>query len=450
MAVFLAESKRGFAKKGKIMKATTSKTRTTKRVRTVRTGQNPKSVQIQELELSKVLLVTHPAAPAQPSVHAEKPITKKRGVLFPFGFAPNSISNRLVGASLLDIKHEKKKLNTQEGKTTNQGGPNVAATKRGTTIMATSEAIARQEKYTARIKGEGFDYGLTIASAFVNSIRDLGYKSVGTAINELVDNSIESGAEQIHITYDVSKDDRVTSIAIMDDGHGMIPDMIRASVVWGGTDREGSRKLFGRYGYGLPSASVSQGKAFAVYSRTNNGDFHKVEMDLELINEGKYLKDNKVVVPEPVKDSLPQWVKEYADAKFRGGAGALKTVVIWSKLDRVRGKSPDFREKVITNLGLTYRNFLRDYNVVVDGTKVMPIDPLFTTEGARFFNLDEDRAEPVPGISFTVPDSSGVEHPVVMRLAYMPPRFLVSTKRRRQRVKMRIVDSKFVRITTDS
>ena len=415
------------------MKATTSKTRTTKRVRTVRTGlgQNSKSVKIQELELSKVLLVTHPAAPAQPSVPAEKTVNKKRGVLFPFGFAPNSMSNRSTSGNLLITKLDNQQLNTEIGKSINQGGPNVAATKRGKTTMATSEAIARQEKYTARIKGEGFDYGLTIASAFVNSIRDLGYKSAGTAINELVDNSIESGAEQIHIAYDVSKDDRVTAIAIMDDGHGMIPDMIRASVVWGGTDREGSRKLFGRYGYGLPSASVSQGKAFAVYSRINNENFHKVEMDLELINEGKYLKDNKVVVPEPVKDELPKWVKDYADAKFRGGADALKTVVIWTKLDRVRGKGPDFREKVITNLGLTYRNFLREYNIVVDGTKVMPIDPLFTTQGARFFDLDDDRAEPVPGISFTVPDSSGVEQPVRMRLSYMPPRFFSIDKTRR-------------------
>lgn len=406
------------------MKAVQTKARSTKRARgsKLTEADNAAAVKVQELELSKVLLVTHPVAPVQTPTPQAIPAPKKRNLLFPFGFAPNNMPNSLRSTSKVATVKEVK-LNNPTWETTIQGGPKEAATKRGKNIMATSEAIARQEKYTARIKGEGFDYGLTIASAFVNSIRDLGYKSVGTAINELVDNSIESGAEQIHVAYSVTKDDRVSGIAIMDDGHGMIPDMIRASVVWGGTDREGSRKLFGRYGYGLPSASVSQGKAFAVYSRTSQGDFFKVEMDLDLINEGKYLKDNKVVVPEPVKDALPQWVKEYADAKVRGGSEALRTVVLWTKLDRIRGKGPDFREKVITNLGLTYRNFLREYSIVVDGTKVMPIDPLFTTQGARFFDLDEDRAEPIDGIAFTVPDSLGVEQPVKMRLSYMPPRF---------------------------
>ncbi len=47
---------------------------------------------------------------------------------------------------------------------------------------------------------------------------------------------------------------------IYDDGHGMVKDMLSVAVTWGGTHRQGSRKGFGKYGYGLPSASLSIAK----------------------------------------------------------------------------------------------------------------------------------------------------------------------------------------------
>ena len=45
-------------------------------------------------------------------------------------------------------------------------------------------------------------------------------------------------------------------MVIYDDGHGMVKDMLTVAVTWGGTHRQGSRKGFGKYGYGLPSASL--------------------------------------------------------------------------------------------------------------------------------------------------------------------------------------------------
>ena len=57
-------------------------------------------------------------------------------------------------------------------------------------------------------------------------------------MNELVDNAIESDAQEIHIATEVDKSDRVTSIAIIDDGHGMIPEMARASLVWLGLNKK--------------------------------------------------------------------------------------------------------------------------------------------------------------------------------------------------------------------
>ena len=286
---------------------------------------------------------------------------------------------------------------------------------------------SRQQQYVDRIKGEGFDFGLTVATAFVKSIRDLGYRSTGTALNELIDNAAEAGAEHVHICFGYPADSRKpAAIAVLDDGIGMVPDMIRASVVWGGTDRHDSRDLFGRYGYGLPSSSVSQGKRFTVYSRIDAGGFHGVTLDLDEIADGKYIENGRVTVPEPEPAELPIWATTYADEHFPGGIGSLRTVVVWDKLDRLSFRTADRLENHLLEIfGVTYRNILRSVSIAVEGTAVEPVDPLFLTEGARLYDLDDDRAIPEEPITFEVRDqetraSLGT---VRVRFSVMPPTF---------------------------
>ncbi len=42
---------------------------------------------------------------------------------------------------------------------------------------------------------------------------------------------------------------------------------------------------------------------------------------------------------------------------------------------------------------MIYRNFLMDTPIVVDDHKVEPCDPLFLTQGFRYYDLDDDRAK---------------------------------------------------------
>ncbi len=289
----------------------------------------------------------------------------------------------------------------------------------------------RQQQYVRQIEREGFDYGLTVASAFVRSIRDLGYRSAATALDELVDNSIEAGAANIHIFFGYgqspseAKPDRV---AIADDGYGMVREMIRAAVVWGGTDRENSRNLFGRYGYGLPSASVSQGQRFTVYSRADAGDFYAVTLDVSRIND--YMVGNRVVVPELTAQALPMWVSLYLADGFPGGFDTARTIVVWDKLDRMTWKTTTALEtNLLQHFGVVYRNYLRQVDLIVNGKQVAPIDPLFTTPGHRFYDFDDERAEALPSLRIIVPvDGVSPDPEVELRLAYMPPTFLSKDK----------------------
>jgi len=136
-------------------------------------------------------------------------------------------------------------------------------------MSSNDSTIARQKAYIQQLKKANFKFGLTVGTAFVRGIRDIGYKNTGTALDELIDNAYQAGASNAHIVFGFESgksDKKPSEIAVIDNGDGMIPEMIRASVLWGGTDRHNDRTGLGRYGYGLPSSCVSQGRRYEVYS----------------------------------------------------------------------------------------------------------------------------------------------------------------------------------------
>src|SRR5947209_1369285 len=86
-----------------------------------------------------------------------------------------------------------------------------------------STDLLAQRKHMVTVEQGNFDYGLIVASAFINGIRNLGYKSSATAIDELVDNPIQAEAENVHIIFgynEGSSGAKPDRIAVLDDGHG--------------------------------------------------------------------------------------------------------------------------------------------------------------------------------------------------------------------------------------
>ena len=98
-------------------------------------------------------------------------------------------------------------------------------------------------------------HGIVLIDAFLKGMRDLGYKSTPYALNEINDNSMQAGARNIH--YELLGKNNIEELLVYDDGHGMPKEMLGVAITWGGTHRQDSRKGFGKYGYGLPSASLS-------------------------------------------------------------------------------------------------------------------------------------------------------------------------------------------------
>lgn len=287
-----------------------------------------------------------------------------------------------------------------------------------------SEGLKGQREYTERLLNTGFDFGLVMADAFVKGMRDIGYKNTGTAVDELIDNSIQSEARSVHVVLGFDKGTKEpTKMAIIDDGHGMDPLMIRAAVTWGGTHRQNDRLGFGRYGYGLPSACVSIGTRYSVYSRIDGGEWFRVTIDLGKIEEHfRNGSHGPVTVPEAAQADLPKWVNDYMKSDLDHG-----TIVVIEKIDRLsHWTTQNLRKFFLQHFGITYRNYLRQVQLFVDGTEVDPIDPLFTTPGFRFFDIDDDRAEALEPLEIEVKgrDSKEAIGIIRVRYSYMPPTYL--------------------------
>jgi hypothetical protein len=292
-----------------------------------------------------------------------------------------------------------------------------------------SADLQRQRDYVKDLEARKFDYGLVLANAFVKGMRDIGYKSTAYALNELNDNSIQSGARNIHVAFGYEPGNKSQKkpdmLAVIDDGHGMDPAMIRAAVIWGGTHRHNDRSGFGRYGYGLPSACVSIGTRYTVFSMVEGGEWNKVTVDLDEI-EKHFQNANTAVRAEEAKQvEPPAWVRAYFKANFKQFRSG--TVVLIEKIDRLdHWTTQTLRTDLLQDFGITYRNFLNEVSMAVDGAPVEATDPLFLTEGFRFYDIDSDRAEALPPLEIEVKDKETKEPlgTIKARFSLLPPTFL--------------------------
>lgn len=290
------------------------------------------------------------------------------------------------------------------------------------------EGLREQREYVDRLEDESFGWDLMIGDAFVRGMRDIGYKGTAFALAELVDNAIQASATHVDILFgfDGGKT-KPKKIAVVDNGHGMDPKMVRASLIWGAGTRMSKSEGFGKYGYGLPSASVSQSLRVSVYSKPPGGDWHCGYIDIEEIKAGIWSKGNRIEMPEVERLDPPDFV---IDQLGKSGRWPLEhgTVVVWDELDQGRidyRLRSALRGRLLTELGVIYRNYLNATPMRIDGVDVEPCDPLFLTEGFRYYDVDDDRAIELDPAAVEVKDkeTDKVIGRMRVRFARMPATF---------------------------
>lgn len=300
--------------------------------------------------------------------------------------------------------------------------------------VMTLDTIDRQRKYVETQKAKTKGLGVVFADAFLRGMRDIGYKNPAWAICELVDNSLQAAATSVSVRfgYDAGNKAKVKpdKIAICDDGNGMIPEMISYAVRWGGTDREGDRTGFGRYGYGLPSSSVSLAKRYTVYAKAPESDWHAVTVDIDELSAaaGDPEKTQELLSPKPA--SVPEWVIKAAkgDDKYDLAKAESGLVIVLEDLDRLNClngwiRTDTLKAKLLQHLGVIYRHFIPEKRLAVDGTVAQAVDPLFLMEHARLYDETSIRAERVESRTFEVESSTGEVGKIRIRASMLPPNF---------------------------
>jgi hypothetical protein len=199
------------------------------------------------------------------------------------------------------------------------------------------------------------------ADLAIQAMRDSGYKNTAYALAELIDNSVQAEAKNIeiicieqHVQLADRRRKRLTKIAVLDDGLGMSAAILRKALQFGNGTRLNDRSGIGRFGMGLPNASISQAGRLDVWSWQNGPDnaLHSF-LDVQEIRD-RVRKEVPIPQPSPVPE-------EWRDRAV--SIGHTGTLVVWTKLtpDRLTWKGAKATLKNTGWLvGRIHRRFIGD------------------------------------------------------------------------------------------
>ena len=184
------------------------------------------------------------------------------------------------------------------------------------------------------------DRSLFPSSFTIRALRDSRYHNTAYAIAELIDNSIEADAEQIELlcmeqryTVKARQRNRISEIAVLDNGTGMDVRTLLDALKFGGGTRHDSGQGIGKYGMGLPTSSMSQCKRVEVWTWQDGPDsVWYSSIDADSIEQGDHL------VPFPNQETpIPKtWRNAGSKEIFENRSG---TLVVWSKLDKIQWRT---------------------------------------------------------------------------------------------------------------
>jgi len=221
------------------------------------------------------------------------------------------------------------------------------------------------------------------AKRLISSMRDLGYE-FSDAVAEIVDNSIQAGANVIQVNLQFDGHD--SYLTVLDNGVGMTPSEIREAMRFGSM-RDYEQDDLGKFGLGLKTSSLSQCDSLTVSSRNSEKkvQIHSYSWDMDHINK----VDRWEILPIEIDDLLNPVVEHLYST--------TGTAVTWEKLNRLLnfqdpagGRAEnDFKkltQDLKVSLGATFHRYLtgeqrsKKVMIFVNGDLVESWDPFCRTE----------------------------------------------------------------------
>ncbi|GEL96118.1 ATP-binding protein [Cellulomonas composti] len=202
---------------------------------------------------------------------------------------------------------------------------------------------------------------LLVASNFIQAAREFGYLTVSAALAELVDNSLQASATQVAVTIHRETPDSLPVITVEDNGVGMSKAELDVCLRFGGSSRFDTRESFGRFGMGLPAASLSQARRVEVTAWRDGGYERTVTLDLDAVVAG----------------AAPTLSSERRSKRGSGSGCRVR----WLQCDRIEYRRLVWLERSLQrDMGRIYRRTLSaGLTMTINGSHVKPVDPMLLT-----------------------------------------------------------------------
>lgn len=202
------------------------------------------------------------------------------------------------------------------------------------------------------------DSSLLVPANFIRAIRESGYVSLATALAELIDNSLQAGSTQVAIAVSRHGPNALPEIVVEDNGAGMTSGELADCLRFGGSARFDSRDSFGRFGMGLPAASLSQARQVEVTAWSLGSPAQSVSLDVDAVAGG-------LGAMLELRPGLE-------------GTSASGCRVVWRQCDRIEYQRLAWLERSLSrDLGRMFRRFLAGaVAITINGRSVQPVDPM--------------------------------------------------------------------------
>ena len=244
-----------------------------------------------------------------------------------------------------------------------------------------------------------------------DALRNTGYKNIESAVAEIVDNAEEANAKNAFVILgehvDPSSGRKVVhEIGFLDDGDGM-DKIILGSCLGIGSSTRFARRGLGRFGVGLPQASLYACPNVIVYSWQNGiQNSQKVFLDINKVKSGEQTE-----IADPINEPIPEKYQQYIHYQTLTRSFDFSesgTLVIWSNCDRISPKTRGpLTERLEFALGQKFRHFIHnsEFNIKIiahenqdAAVDVAPNDPLFLMEDNYVLCNEETPAQIYKGV----------------------------------------------------
>ena len=200
----------------------------------------------------------------------------------------------------------------------------------------------------------------------LKAMRDSRYRHPANAIAELIDNSIDARARRVDLLVreteqmvNTRRRWRIDQIAVFDNGHGMSSQTLTQALRFVQNQQTQQVNRIGKYGFGLPTSSVSQCRRVDVWTWQEDIDqaIHSY-IDVGMVERGEQL-----TVPDPDLIPIPdEWIRMVSAETLAQSRG---TLVVWSDTDRITMQAETIFRQLEEEIGRIYRHFINDKELII-------------------------------------------------------------------------------------